>query len=264
MRLHRIVPLSIAAILVTAGWGLRKETAGSGASGESSPKNSAPALATRRTEQPPAAERVVAFLAPERPNPGRVPQTPVALSEDSAALVAETSALQLLAQDTELDLNARQWSALAAVTLNIQAVRQAYEATIATATKGVAGRTRIEVPAYASAGDALRAKFHAELREQLGEANAAEIVEKLGAQLEGHFAGFGVSVQTLDITLAPLGDTAGCEVTRTVQYWNSVAGENRLTTRRETHFPGLEDPSGQNWSAWLSLASEAAAPGAKG
>ena len=115
------------------------------------------------------------------------------------------------------------------------------------------GRYRLEVPAYPNAGDALRAKFDAELRAHLGENAAAEVVTHLGRALEGHFGGFGVSVQTLEL--------AGGELTRTVRFWNAVEGSERLTTRRETHFPGLEDPDGQAWGALMSVLSAAAAGG---
>jgi hypothetical protein len=178
---------------------------------------------------------------------------PVAMSEDDAALLVEMSELRLLSQGANLELTGGQWSALAAVTLGIQAIRQAYEAQIATSTVVGPGRFRVEIPMYASAGDAIRARFLAGLQMELGETTAAEIVGKLGSRLEGHFAGFGVGVQTLDITGDPRGARPECEVTRTVKYWNSVEGGDRLTTRRETHFPGWEDPSGESWGPLLAI-----------
>ena len=199
---------------------------------------------------------VVQFFAPEitPSTPSAPARPPAALSAEGTALVAEVSALQLLAPEAELDLSARQWSALAEITLQIQAIRQAYEASIATATATEPGRFRVEIPAYAAAGDALRAKFHDALREQLGEANATEILDRLGARLEGHFGGFGVSVQTLDITAASApGVVADYAVTRTVQFWNSIEGQARLTTRRETHFPAQDDPTGETWQPFLAL-----------
>ncbi len=166
--------------------------------------------------------------------------------------MTETIALQRLAAGSELELNAHQWSAFAAATLKVQAIRQAYEASIATATLVSPGRYRVDVPTYAAAGDALRAQFQAELREQLGEANAAEVLAQIGARLEGHFGGFGVSVQSLDIATDPAGGADGV-VTRTTKYWNSVEGREQLTTRRETHFPGREDPTGELWRPFLAL-----------
>ena len=178
---------------------------------------------------------------------------PHQLSSDAAALVVEMCDLQLLALDTHLDLNSRQWSAFAAVVLRNQSVRQNYEAQIATSRLIAPGQYRVEIPAYASAGDLLRKKFNAELRTELGEATAAEVLANLGARLEGRFAGFGVSVQTLDITGNPSESLGDVQVTRTVTYWNSVDGGDRLTTRRETHFPAFEDPTGDSWIALLAM-----------
>lgn len=175
------------------------------------------------------------------------------VAANDRALVGEMAALQALAQGSELELAPRQWAALAAATLHIQAVRQAYEATLATVTKSAPGRYRVDVPAYPAAGDALRAKFHAELRAQLGEDATAEVLTHLGRALEGHFAGFGVSVQTLEF--------AGGEVTRTVRFWNAVDGHERLTTRRETHFPALEDPTGELWSPYMARVAAAGGAG---
>jgi hypothetical protein len=178
---------------------------------------------------------------------------PDELSGDATALVGEMCDLQLLAQGTGLALDSRQWSMLAAVVLNAQAVRQIYEAEIATATLVAPGRYRVEVPSYASAGDLLRAQFHADLRAKLGEATAGEVLAKLGEKLEGRFAGFGVSLQTIDIAADPRGADTNWQVTRTVTYWNSVDGGDRLTTRRETHFPAWEDPTGERWAALLAV-----------
>jgi hypothetical protein len=178
------------------------------------------------------------------------------LPADATALVAEVADLQLLACGSDLELEPAQWQALAAVTLEIQAVRHAYEATIATAAVLAPGRYRVEVPLYAAAGDALRARFHQELGEQLGEADAARVLAQIGARLEGRFGGFGVSAQTLEVTGEPWAAMTDWEVTRTVRFWNSVEGQNRLTTRRETFWPGQEDPTGESWGPLLSLLSE--------
>lgn len=168
-------------------------------------------------------------------------------------LLAEQVALQTLAGDADLPLTPGQWSAFARVTLHHQAIRQAYEATIATVTKTGRGPHRLEIPAYPFAGDALRDRFHAGLRTELGGDAAEEIVARMGSRLEGHFAGFGVSVQTLEFAAEPGAPGTDYQVTRTVQYWNSVEGASRLTTRRETHVPGLEDPTGVSWGPLLSL-----------
>jgi hypothetical protein len=207
--------------------------------------------APAKAPSPVKAPRVVAFLASE-PQTRVIASMPIALAPDAAALTAETIVLQLLAGDSELELNARQWTALATATLKIQAIRQAYEASIANVTPLESGRYRVEIPAYAAAGDALREKFHAELQEQLGAANAAEVMAQIGHRLEGHFAGFGVSVQTLDIALDQMG-SRDAVITRTVKYWNSIDGQDRLTTRRETHFPGRDDPTGETWRPLLAL-----------
>jgi hypothetical protein len=178
------------------------------------------------------------------------------LPADASALVAETSELQLLAQGSNLVLEPHQWEAMAAVTLELQAVRLAYEATIATGTELGAGRYRVEIPVYAAAGDALRARFRAELCGRLGEAEAGEILARLGARLEGRFGGFGVGVQTLDITGNPGGANPDWVLTRTVKFWNSVEGQDRLTTRREIFLPALEDPAGESWGPLLSVISQ--------
>lgn len=185
----------------------------------------------------------------------------VSLGADATVALGEQVALQALAEKVGLELSPRQWTALAAATAHIQAVRQAYEASIAKVERLGDGRYRMEIPAYPAAGDALREKFQAELRAHLGDASVSEIMTQLGGELEGHFGGFGVSVQTLEFAAARNGVEADYQVTRTVHYWNAVAGENRLTTRRETHFPGLEDPSGHAWGPFLTaLASKLPEP----
>ena len=178
---------------------------------------------------------------------------PLQLSDDATALVAEMCDLQLLAHGTALSLSSRQWSAFAAVVLHAQTVQQTYEAQIATSKMIALGRYHVEIPAYATAGDLLREKFNAELCAELGQATAADVLANLGGRLEARFAGFGVSVQTLDITGNPGGGLSDVEVTRMVTYWNSVEGSDDLATRRETHFPAFEDPTGDSWSALLAM-----------
>ena len=193
------------------------------------------------------------------PSKGQTPKalwsrvTPYELSVDASALVAEMCDLQLLAHGTGLALNSRQWSTFAAVVLRTQAIRQTYEAQIATSKAVAPGKYRVEIPVYPGAGDVLREKFNAELRTELGQAIAANVLAKLGDRLEARFAGFGVSVQTLDIVADPRGTLSDLQVTRTVTYWNSVAGTDQLTTRLEMHFPALEDPTGDSWSALLAM-----------
>lgn len=243
---RRATPLLLIALVGVGGWTLWRQAG-------SEPHSTTPVLAARWEKRPkPGAPlpRIVEFLTPER-YAAAATKAPAVLSPDAAALTNETIALQLLAADTELELNARQWTALATATLKIQAIRQAYEASIARITAQAPGQTRMEIPTYAVAGDALREEFHAELRAQLGEANAAEVLAQLGRKLEGHFGGFGVSVQTIDIASDPA--RGGDVITRTVQYWNSVEGQNRLTTRRETHFPDRDDPTGETWRPLLAL-----------
>lgn len=252
MRNPRVTPLLVAALAGAGAW-----WAGSHRANDASPtganavsvtaRQGAAAIAGARAES----RRIVEFL--ETPaHFSAAPATLAELTPDAAALTAEIAELQMLAADSGLELQTRQWAALATATLKIQAIRQAFEATIATAAPLAEGRFRVEIPAYAAAGDALRARFQAELREQLGEANAAEVLQQIGARLEGRFAGFGVSVQTLDIVVDRSGG-GGDVVTRTVNYWNGVAGGERLTTRRETHFPDREDPTGELWRPLLAL-----------
>lgn len=177
---------------------------------------------------------------------------PHQLSEDASALVAEMCDLQLLADGTDLTLDSRQWSAFAGVVLRAQAIRQTYEARIATSTVIAPGQYRMEIPVYASAGDLLRENFNTELRTALGEAAAADVLAKLGDKLEARFAGFGVSAQTLDIIAKPDASLSDIQITRTVMYWNSVEGGDHPAIRREIHFPAYEDPTGDSWSALLA------------
>ena len=179
--------------------------------------------------------------------------TPLQLSSDATALVAEMCDLQLLANGTKLNLNSRQWSAFASVVLRTQTIRQTYEAEIATSKVIAPGQYRVEIPAYASVGDELRGKFITDLRAELGEAVTVNVLTELGDRLEARFAGFGVSMQTLDITGNPQGTLSDVQVTRTVTYWNSMDGSDRATTRREIHFPASEDPTGDSWSALLAM-----------
>ena len=181
------------------------------------------------------------------------------LSDDDAALVAEVGALQLLAQGTGLELESAQWSALAAATLDTQAVRQAFEAEIATTTQLGPQRYRMEIPGYAAAGAALRAKFYARLGAELGEGIAADIADKFGSALEGYLGAFGVSLQTLEIVGDPRAGMADVEVTRTVTYWSRTEAGERVVTRRETHLPAWEDPEGLKWGAMLAVAAGASA-----
>lgn len=180
------------------------------------------------------------------------------LSADAGVLVAAMCDLQLLADGTDLALDSAQWSALAAAVVRTQAIRHNYEAQIAVLQAAEPGRYRLEIPAYARAGDELRQRFVTELRAGLGEPVAGEVLAKLGRRLEDSFAGFGVGCQTLDITGDPVAAPGDVQIERTASYWNSVEGSDRVTTRREIHFPALEDPTGDSWSALLALVGEAA------
>lgn len=179
------------------------------------------------------------------------------LSAQESVLFTTLCDLHLLAGETELDLTTKQWSRLAEIVVEAQAVRHHYEATIAVARETAPGRYRLEIPAYAAAGDELRRQFLADLQSGLGQDGAAEVIAKLGRQLEGRFAGFGVSAQTLEITGDPATKLADVQVARTARYWNSVDGSDRVTTRREVTFPASEDPTGENWSALLALVGKA-------
>lgn len=202
-------------------------------------------------------DQIVHFEAMPAPR-SLSPQSPAAsLNPHDAAGLAEQSALRLLARDADLELTARQWAAFATATAHIQTIRQNFEATLASVKQMPDGRYRMEIPAYATAGDALRTQLTAELVRQLGDETATEILAVLGSRLEGYFGGFGVSVQTLDFAAAASPNSPeDFQVTRTVRYWNAVEGGSELRTRRETHFPGLEDPSGEAWQPFLARLSE--------
>ncbi len=171
---------------------------------------------------------------------------PVAtMGTGGAALLAEEIALRALVGAEELSLTEREWAALATVTLNMQAVRHAYEAEIAVATVMADGNGRLEIPEYVEAGAALRTEFYGELLKALGEASAGEVVKKLSERLESRFAGFGAAVQTLDVSLRE------GSVTRTVAYWDDADAVGKTRIRRETIFPMMEDSDGLQWGALL-------------
>jgi hypothetical protein len=190
--------------------------------------------------------------APTAAEPGRA-QPVLELPADEAAQFAALCDLRLLAADTELDLSHREWAALSALLTETQQVRLAYEAEIAQVAEVAPGRHRIEIPAYAEAGDELRRRFHAELRAVLGDAVADEVREKFGAKLDALFAGFGVSTQTLEIVGDPARAPAGIRVERTARFWNSAAGGERVTTRRDVQFPTAADPATEAWQPLLAL-----------
>src|SRR5688572_15549962 len=125
--------------------------------------------------------------------------TPAELSIDASATLAEQVALQLLGNETTLALRAEQWADFASVALNTQAIRHAYEASIAQVSSLEPGRYRLEIPAYPEAGDALRARFYADLHGKLGGPTADRIYAEMGHSLEAHFSGFGSGGQTLEI-----------------------------------------------------------------
>jgi len=179
------------------------------------------------------------------------------LAREDAALFGVACDLQLMAEGTNLQLSGRQWTALATVVAELQAVRRNYEAGIAQVREVAPGRYRLEIPAYPEAGDELRRRFHAELQTALGAEVAAELNAKLGSRLEGHFAGFGVGNQTLEIVGDPLHAPEAVQVERVARYWNSREGGDRVTTRREVNLPAIEDPVGESWPALLALVIKA-------
>lgn len=244
-----IVALGVVGAL---GLALRTQPAPAVASTHSATKISAPV----------AADRIVAFETPDADaSPVAVAtgsgqaQPPVELPAGEATQFSTLIELQLAASEMnlDLDLTTKQWQAFAAAVVQAQAVRHNYEATIATAKEIGPGRYRIDIPAYAAAGDELRRQLLAELERGLGQDAAAQVAQAFGSRFEGSFAGFGVSAQTLEITGDPAAAPAKVEILRTVRYWNSLEGREKLTTRREVHFPSDEDPSGERWNALLAL-----------
>lgn len=207
----------------------------------------APAARVVRFET--AETSVDATAAADAPVSLRVEQ----LSASESAQFAALCDLHLLAADVDLDLTTKQWSVLAEIVVQAQAVRHTYEARIAAVAEIAPGRFRLEIPAYAAAGDELRRQFLDDLRRSLGQETAAEVWTQLGRKLEGRFAGFGVSAQTLEITGDPAHAPGDVQVERVARYWNSVDATERVTTRREIHFPLAEDPTGEEWNALLAL-----------
>ncbi len=248
--------LLLAAVIGAAGFfgwaGLGRRT---DAGASQAPAHAATVIPADRTVQFESAEE--GERAPvanvDEPRERRVEQ----LSATESALFTALCDLHLLAGETELDLTTKQWSRLAEIVVQTQAVRHHYEARIAIAKETAPGRYRLEIPAYAVAGDELRREFLANLESGLGKEGAAEVAEKLGRQLEARFAGFGVSTQTLEITGNPRAQPTEVQVARTAHYWNSVDDNERMTTRRDVIFPASEDPTGENWSALLALVSKA-------
>lgn len=207
------------------------------------------------------ADKIVAFETSEASDAGPVAE-PSGIRRSAEELPAPAAAqfstlieLQLAATEMnlDLDLTTKQWQAFSAAVVQAQAVRHNFEATIATATEIAPGRYRIDIPAYAAAGDELRRQFLAELERGLGKDAAAEVTRAFGHRFEGSFAGFGVSAQTLEVAGNPAASPDKVEVSRTVRYWDSLDGRERVTTRREVHFPSDEDPSGECWNALLAL-----------
>lgn len=223
-----------------------------------------PANETRARATMPASVRADKIVAFETPEEGAdetatsgsgtarvVEQLPASESTQFTTLIE----LQLAAADMnlDLDLTTKQWQAFAAAVVQAQAVRHNFEATIGTAKEVAPGRYRIDIPAYAAAGDELRRQFLTDLERGLGKESATEVARVFAHRFEGSFAGFGVSAQTLEVTGDPAASSANVEILRTVRYWDSIDGRERVTTRREVHFPSDEDPSGERWNALLAL-----------
>jgi len=179
------------------------------------------------------------------------------MSASDAARFVALCQMRLLAAEADLDLSHDEWARLTGVVTHAQAVRMHYEAGIASVTEIAPGRYRVEIPAYPDAGDELRRRFLAELRETLGEAIAGEVMAKLGSRLEGRFAGFGVSNQTLEITGDPVGAPGDVKVERITHFWNSVKADDLISTRRDVHLPAAEDPMGEQWTPLLALVGKA-------
>ena len=193
----------------------------------------------------------------------RTPAKPLAMSMDATALLAEAIELRTLGAAMDVDLSEPQWSAFAEVTLYHQFVRHAFEAEIAVVTDAGPGNCRVEIPMYSETGDRLRENLMNDLRLALGESTAADVWGKFGKALEGRFAGFGSSLQTLEFTGGGSGEAFGEVVTRTARYWD---GSDELTIRtlREMAFPKLEDPSGMRWGPLLARIESVAAKKSRG
>lgn len=253
MRMRRVAPILLVTALltggVTGGWGLLGNDPAASALAVADQK----VLAGRADAAKPISAPEQRARAAHLEAVKREKREPGCLAEDERATLVEVAELQMLAQGTGLELGAAQWTALAQVTLQMQAVRQAYEADIATTTVVARGRYRVDIPSYPSAGAALRTKFYATLGTQLGDAATAEVMDRLGARLEARFGGFGISVQSLEINGDARGGVAGWEVTRTVTFSDQAEGKEKVTTRRETYFPTWEDPAGERWGALLAL-----------
>ncbi|MBA4137311.1 MAG: hypothetical protein C0518_08350 [Opitutus sp.] len=250
-------------ILVAVGLGVLGTIGGGWQFGRTASPTKLAAVATL----PVSADRVVRFEIPgaeeanevvERFDEGAPRSALVAeLSANDAAQFAALCQLRLLAADTELDLSHREWATLAAAVAHAQAVRLNYEAEIAHVVAVAPGRHRVEVPAYAEAGEELRRQFTAELHAGLGEAVAGEVLAKLGRQLEGSFAGFGVSNQTLEVAGDPARAPGDVTIERTARYGNSADDDGRVLTRREMLFPLAEDPTGESWTVLLARVGKA-------
>lgn len=250
MTLRRTLLLLTAGAVVVGAWRLGERAAADirllhEAAALASVQPMAVCVATSVAETRAATSLVVA--------PAGVRRMPETLPAEAAALVAEQAVLRQMTGAAELALSDAQWATLAEITSHYQAVRHAYEASIASVTPLQATRARLEVPAYPGAGDALRRRLGAELQEKLGTGVATEVTARMGCALEGYFGGFGVSTQTLDFVADAAVGQDDYQVRRTVTYWNGVDAGERLTTRSEVHFPGLEDPSGYQWGPFLSL-----------
>jgi hypothetical protein len=208
---------------------------------------------------PLTSEAEIAAAAPAAaPGPGEVACAlhPIAqVVGASAALLAEQIALQHLLDDAAVELSPEEWAAVAGVTSHIQAVRQAYEASIAEVTEAEPGRYSLLVPPYPDAGNLLRNHLENQLRELLGPQAGEQLVRQLGPGLERHFAGFGSSVQTVEFQ----SDGSGSDdyrVTRTAHYWSASTPGLSPQRRREVYFPAIEDPDGHQWGPFLSRVAE--------
>lgn len=199
-----------------------------------------------RLESP--ADRQLPTLVPGRPAAGPV----ATLGEDSSALLAEMIALRQLGEAAHLSLPDEHWAVIARVTAHLQAVRLAYEASIATLVDVKPGYYRLDVPPYARVGADLRAQLQTELRIRLGTHVADYLQQRMATQLDRHFAGFGVRPQTFEFRADVQGQENEYSVTRREWSLPSQPAERPALYRTDAYLPGFEDPSGFVWGPFLT------------
>jgi len=173
---------------------------------------------------------------------------PIALDAEASLMLSEEIAWRTAGSAAGLELTDAQWRAFAETAILHQAIRCAYEAEIANVTMVNDTLSRVTIPCYAEEGESLRDEFFLALKEVLGGEAAMQVFRRLGRDLDARFGGFGVAVQTLELSLE--NDGGASAVTRTAHYWNS--DEERAVVRREIHWPQLEDPYGDAWGPLIA------------